>query len=90
MIGQNKSAEIIRSFSVLLRFSGLATEPMTTRLRKNKRTPVRANSASSEADRMYHHLKELFPQHLWEKMKQIWSPKQIKFFPEFRKLSKAW
>ena len=86
MIGQNKSAEIIRSFSVLqvLRFSGLATEPMTTRQRKrHKRTPVRANSASSEADEMYHHLKELFPQHLWEKMKQIWSPKQIKFFQNF-------
>lgn len=80
MIGQNKSAEIIRSFSVLLRFSGLATRPMTTSQRKNKRTPVRVNSVSSEANEMYHDLKKLFPQHLWEKMKQIWSPKQIKFF----------
>ena len=83
IIGQNKSAEIIRSFSVLqvLRFSGLATEPMTTRQRKrHKRTPVRANSAPSEANEMYHDLKNLFPQHLWEKMKQIWSRTQIKFF----------
>ena len=80
IIGQNKSSEIIRSFSVLLRFSGLAAEPMMTSQRKNKRTPVRANSASSEADEMYHHLKELFPQHLWEKMKQIWPPTQTKFF----------
>jgi len=90
IIGQNKSSEIIRSFSVLLRFSGLAAEPMTTSQRKNKRTPVRANSAPSEANEMYHDLKKLFPQHLWEKMKQIWSRTQIKFFSEFPKLSKAW
>ena len=80
IIGQNKSSEIIRSFSVLLRFSGLAAEPMTTSQRKNKRTPVRANSAPSEANEMYHDLKKLFPQHLWEKMKQIWSRTQINFF----------